>query len=297
MARTPSLRQLRAFRKIMSTGGMTAAAEALNLTQPALSKQIASLEDTLKLRLFNRRKGGPMMPTQEGLAFFKSIEGTLYGLDAIPGIAEDLARAVRSELKVVATPPLINSRVFLATLADFRAQVPEAKVSLAARPRIDLEDWVISRQADISLGLLPSRHPDVTDVALLSTYAVAVLPNDHPLADRSSITQDDLTDIHLILPDRQPLREQIDAALPGLRCDIETSSSIASVGLAVSQRALAICDPLSPTMFPPDYARVLPFEPRIPLIYGAIFPRNSKRDPLVDVFMQCLEHHFADSET
>ena len=52
MPQTPTLRQLRAFCFVVSMGGMSTAADALNLTQPALSKQIASLEQMIGLRLF-----------------------------------------------------------------------------------------------------------------------------------------------------------------------------------------------------------------------------------------------------
>ena len=187
MPQAPSLRQLRAFRHVMSLGGMSAAAEALNLTQPALSKQIALMEETLGFRLFVRRRGGPIAPTQEGLAFFKSIEGTLYGIDAIPDIARDISSRLRTQLRIAGTPPVLNAKAFTGALAAFRARAPDVQVSIIARQRVDLEDWVRNRQADISFGLLPSRYPDLASISLSEVGAVAVLSPTHPLADRDHI--------------------------------------------------------------------------------------------------------------
>lgn len=293
MAHPPSLRQLRAFRVIMTAGGMTAAARILNLTQPALSKQIALLEDTLGLQLFVRRRGGPMVPTKEGIAFYKSVEGTLFGLDAIPDIARDILRTGRTQLRIAGTAPLMNSKPFLTGLATFRAKKPDVQISLAARPRIDLEEWLRSRQADISLGLLPSRHTDLTSIELAKRSAVAVLSPGHALAQRPYLEESDLDGTTLILPSRQPLRDRIDQACPGLNCDIETSSSLACVGLALTQNGVAICDPFSPTMHPEDMLRVLPFKPDIPVSYGAILPRGAQSDPAIATLLSALKTSFA----
>lgn len=229
-----------------------------------------------------------MRPTPEGLAFFKSIEGTLYGLDAIPGIATEIAHKVRVQLRIAATPPLINSKPFMTALATFRAAVPEVKLSLASMQRIDLEDWVLNRQANVGLGLLPSQHPELSSQTLATTSAVAVMPIDHPLASKPRITREDLDTVALILPARQLLRERIDARLPNLSSEIETSSAIVSTGLAVSQGCVALCDPFSPTMYPEGFARVLPFEPRIELEYGAILPKAGITEPVLAAFLDAL---------
>lgn len=278
----------------MSIGSMSGAAEALHLTQPALSKQISSLEETLGLRLFNRRRGGALRPTPEGLSFFKSIEGTLYGLEAIPGIAEEIGRKARIQLRIAATPPLINSGPFMSAVAKFRTEATHVKLSLTSLQRIDLEDWVLNRQANVSLGLLPTQHSELSSVTLAKTSAVAVMPVAHRLASKDRICLSDLKDVPLILPTRQLLRERIDKQVPGLSAEIETSSSITSTGLAVSQNCVAICDPFSPTMYPEGFARVLPFEPSIALEYGAILPKLGFLDPVVELFLEILRGNLGD---
>lgn len=290
--RPPSLRQLRAFRLVISTGGITAAAEASSLTQPALSKQIAQLEETVGLRLFHRRKGGPMIPTKEGVAFYKSIEGTLFGLDAIPGIAREIGKRADVQLQIAATAPLVNCQPFMTALALFREHHPNIRISLASRQRVDLEDWVRNRQADFALGLLDKVHNDLDGTVLAELGVVAVVPANHSLASKDVVTADDLESLPVILPSRQPLRNRIDAVLPDLSCQIETSSSISCPGLAVSQNAVALCDPLTPTMYPPGFVKSVPFRPAVRLPYGVIQTREAVREPMVDALLEHLSAQF-----
>ena len=61
-----NLRQMEAFKTLMFAGSVTAAAELLRLSQPTISKLIAQLERSTRLRLFERRKRR-LVPTQEAV--------------------------------------------------------------------------------------------------------------------------------------------------------------------------------------------------------------------------------------
>ncbi len=87
----------------------------------------------------------------------------------------------------------------------------------------------------------------------------------------------------------------IDVRAPNLSDDIETSSSMARVSLAMSQGGAALCDPLSPTMYPEKSVRVLPFDPGIPLPYGAMLPRNAHLDPSVETLPEHLKDEFGNA--
>ena len=66
----PSLRQLRTFLAVVQTGGVTAAAQALGLTQPAASQQLRELERAMGLRLLER-VSGRSVPTAAGRALIE----------------------------------------------------------------------------------------------------------------------------------------------------------------------------------------------------------------------------------
>ncbi|MGQ7843815.1 LysR family transcriptional regulator [Granulosicoccus sp. 3-233] len=291
-----SLRQLIAYRAIMTAGSVSVAANDLNLSQPALSKQIAALEDALGIRLFSRRRGGPMIPTRAGVELFKSIEGTISGIDLIPQIAREIAEHSRVRLRVAATPPLLNSAPFMRALIHFREKNPSVRLALEARRRIDIEEWVYSRQVDVALALLPLKNPLLFSKPLLKSRAVVVVSADHPLARRTRVNLSDLASSTVILPSRQPLRDQIDACIRGLpeafSVDIESSSSLTCCKLAAAGLGVAICDPFSPTAFSSSEVRVLKLEPAIKLAYGAIMHRTSDVSGMTGLLLDAVTQEF-----
>ncbi len=79
-ARRMSLDQIRTFVAVAEAGSMTAAASRLHLTQPPLSRQLASLEDELRTRLFERQaRGMRLMPAGE--AFLVHARRILAAVD------------------------------------------------------------------------------------------------------------------------------------------------------------------------------------------------------------------------
>ena len=133
MANRIGLRQLRAFHAVMVTGSIGAAAERLNLTQPAISKQLSGLEHALDIRLFNRRSGRATTPTQEGVDYYKAIETTIAGLEDLAPIARTIRAGGRKRIRFAATPPVMNSARLL---AGHTAILPSRQT---LRSRIDAE--------------------------------------------------------------------------------------------------------------------------------------------------------------
>ena len=161
MADRIGLRQLRAFHAVMVTGSIGAAAERLNLTQPAISKQLSGLEHALDIRLFNRRSGRETTPTQEGVDYYKAIETTIAGLEDLAPIARTIRERGRKRIRFAATPPVMNSARLMSALHRFLAAHPDTHMSLEVRHRMDIEDWVAARQIDadqrgvVGRGLAP----------------------------------------------------------------------------------------------------------------------------------------------
>lgn len=290
-----TLRQLRAFQAVMTTGSVTAAAEKLHLTQPALSKQLTGLEDVLGLRLFHRRSGMTITPTHEGVAFYKAIEATLENIENLPELAEEVARSNRRRLRFVSTPPLLNSPYIMSAVKRFGARFPDVRLALEQRSRLELEDWVTSRQVDLAFALLPSENPLTMGRPCVETEAVAVVAESHPLASRAEILRSELARERLILPNRQPLRYRIDAMFPGQKLDVvvETTSSISLAPTAATGIGVGICEPFSPPIFTARGIRVLSIRPAIPLTYGVLLPRGYSFDPLVDALIELIKEETA----
>lgn len=286
----PSLRQLRSYRAVMSLGSVAKAAETLNLTQPALSKQIAALEQTLSLKLFERRRGGPMTPTAEGRLFYKSIESTLFGLDAIADTARGISETGNRRLTIVGTPPILNSQPFSVAMAKTSAAFPSLRYTMELRARIEVENLLMNRQADVGFGLLTASHKELREVIIIESCVMAVMEKSHPLADEQTITLSDLANANLILPSRQPLRDRINAILPNVSAVLEVSSSLTGCNMAAAGLGVALSDPFSPTGLNTNVLRSIPIEPRIELKYGALIPttvqQNEQLETLLKFFIE-----------
>lgn len=295
MTQRITLQRLRVYQAIMMDGGISRAAERLHMTQPAVSRQLALLEEILGFRLFDRRSGGPMYPTRNGLQFYRALESALNRIEELPNIADDIASRSREWLRIAATPPLLNSQVMIGGLERFTALNPDTRLLLEPRNRLEIEEWVVNRHVDMGLALLPVENPMVRPVPLFHERVVVVIGEDHRLAGRNIVRSEDLAGERLILPTFQPLRNFIDPALKsaGISPDIviETAAltccRFASEGLGV-----AICDPFSPTVFNGRNLRTIPWEPEISLTYGAIFTHDSGQRPLAEAFMDSLRDSY-----
>jgi len=290
------LKQLRAFQHIILTGSVSAAAKRANATQPAISRQLLALEATLGLRLFDRHNGGPLTPTHSGIEFYKSIEGTLSGLDEIPHIIREIKNHSRSRLRIAATPPIINSQLLVNTIKHFKTQTKhDVPLSLEALHRLDIEKRVVSKQIEFAIALLPIENPMLKTIPILKTQAVVVLNSDHELAGNKEIGARDLKGYSVILPKDQLLRTRLNSTLTlsNLNYDvyIESNSSLTCCRFAAEGLGIALCDPFSPTSFlENDKLLIKPWRPEVSLDYGIILRKDSEQDDIIDLFIKSLKY-------
>lgn len=188
-----TLRQLEYALAVHRAGGLTAAAQSLHVSQPALSVALAQLEGQLGQPLFLRRPGGPLRATGFGVAWLAEAEAHLAGLTALmrgPRQAP-LRLAVFEDLAPALLAPL------LAEAALSRVEVQARPMGFAALAEA-LQ--VGSVDAAVSWGLgLP---PGLARTELARIVPQAVLAADHPLAQRMNLKLGDLDGQPLVLTDQ-----------------------------------------------------------------------------------------------
>lgn len=188
-----TLRQLEYAVAIGQQGGLTAAAEMLHVSQPALSVALAQLEHHLGQPLFLRRPGGPMVPTGFGADWLAEAARHLTSLTHLMTAPRQtpLRLAVFEELAPALLAPLLAEAARVGRTLDARpmgfAAVAEALKSGAVDAAVS---WV--------LGLPPGLR--LHTLAQIAPYAV--LAADHPLAARESLTLGDLGAEPLVLTDQ-----------------------------------------------------------------------------------------------
>ena len=135
LRRLPSLDFLRGFEASGRLLSFTRAAEELHLTQSALSRQVAAIEEALGVPLFER-KHRKLALTPDGLAFHREITSHLQ---AIASAAESVGAARRSPGLTVTTTVSFASLWLIPRLSRFRAQQPDVEVYVSADDRtVDL---------------------------------------------------------------------------------------------------------------------------------------------------------------
>lgn len=192
MPRSINLRQVEAFRAVMENGTVSAAAAALNVTQPAVSKLVSNLEHDTGLRLFDRVKG-KLTPTDQGAHLYEEVDRVFAGLHQIERAVETVRREQKGRLLVGVLPALSGHFIQQVTMRFLESEA-HVFVSLIVRGSPGLADWLVTRQVDV--GILNARveHPDLETEPFLSHPLVCIMPIGHPLARKAVIRPRDLHD-------------------------------------------------------------------------------------------------------
>jgi len=114
-----SLSHLRSFVCAVAKGSFTDAAEALYVTQPTVSKHIASLESALGTRLIRRDSHGTMEPTPEGIAAYEAFQAILLAADSLASTVLSMKQAGAQLLHVAASRG-VATHVLPDVLVEFR---------------------------------------------------------------------------------------------------------------------------------------------------------------------------------
>ena len=180
-----SLRQLEAFTEIVGGGGFRAAAAALHISQPALSRTIRLTEETLGVRLFDRGNQGAAL-TPAGRQLLPIAQRILREFETSRGeLAEFLAgRTGRVSLAVLPSVGVsIMPRVISAFLADF----PAVRFTLQGLSAGPLQQAVIDGLVDFGVSVLPPAGLGLAFQPLLADEFVLICACSDPLARQAVV--------------------------------------------------------------------------------------------------------------
>ncbi len=190
------LRHIRYFLAVAEERNVTRAAERLHIAQPPLSRQIQQLEDFLGLPLFVRGSR-PLELTEAGRHFYK------HALQLM-NQSKQLVASTRNIGKVEAkfTIGFVGSTLYglLPEVARrFKAAHPHVDLSLVEM--ITLEQVRALKEGEIDVGIGRVRHedPNIRRILLREEALVAALPTGHPLAERETLSLQELCGETLIL--------------------------------------------------------------------------------------------------
>lgn len=192
------LRQLRAFVEIAEAGSITAAAKLLRLTQPALSRQIKSLEEELDVALLERGAHSISLTPAGQILKSESIKLLRFS-EAM--VAKVQAEASGEPLRVAYAPSLAGEFMAIA-IERFTQLHPRVRVSLSDRSSAEMQDGLAAGKFDLILAV-PCPGDAVRWMPLRDYGWELLMPANHPLAPREVVSPADLDGQKLLLLEKE----------------------------------------------------------------------------------------------
>lgn len=260
-------RQLEVFRMVMRCGTLTSAAEALNVSQPALSQILLHTEDELGFKLFLRVKGR-LIPTPEAEELFPEADRLFRDLEGLRQRAAGLRHGKSGIVRLAASAPPSLALVPEA-LRHFRGAHPDIRILSYVVPAEVIIGMLDRGQAGLGIAMNDQPLPLIETEIIGRTEVVCVLPEGHRLAKREAIGAADLAGETIIsyraesLPG-QLLRDALEREGVSFQPEMEIDVSIIALAFVQQRLGIAIVDGLLPWhSFPGLVTR--PFLPRVAL--------------------------------
>jgi DNA-binding transcriptional LysR family regulator len=270
-----NLKQLEIFKTILDTGSTIAAATQLSLSQSAISRQLAALEEEIGRELFVREKGR-LKPKPEAFLLAGEIEEVSQSLTKLRTKIGDLRTGVFGGALIrMAFPHSLATTMLPPLLARFKATHPSVTVEILSGPYNEIERMVRGRVADFGFVRLPTEEPGFNTLALHSSGMTCVMPAGHRLAAKTEIDVHDLAREDLILLGRQrvnrnELEHELRRMVPTYRCTLEVHSVETACVCAAEGLGLAIVPTLIADFFESETLVMRPFRSASAADYGII---------------------------
>ena len=275
--------QLKVLLAVADTGGFSLASQRLSMSQPGVSRAVASLEEELGVQLLTRRRGAVTLTTV-GFNIAMHARSVLAHSEAIRQEAGQVTGDYAGHLRI-GTLPSLSAELVSPILGRFHERHPGTEVELFEAPDEDVLYWIRSRSVDVGVV---ARAPDDLDVThLRDTTLLAVVPSAHAAADGDAVPLAAVEYDPFVVPRNgfERLVAELFAAegrAPRVEFDVsETSSAVAIVaaGLGVTIVPDLLLDDVPPT------AVARPLDPPVTLQLGLATKAGNDVPPAVAAFV------------
>ncbi|MDB6454059.1 LysR family transcriptional regulator [Falsirhodobacter sp. 20TX0035] len=240
------LRHLRAVLAIVDCGGITAAASRLLVSQAAISKTVAEVEETLAIKIF-QRQGRALVPTVAGERFIDAARKISVQINNL-GEELDLLTQGGDRILRVGLQAVTAHELFIRAAARVGLNQPDVRIQLREGHLDGLMQDLRAGRLDLVFGrIVPGLCAGLHQLPLLHSAASSVVASpDHPILSMENPRWPDLLMHPWVLPlPETPLRSHFDALvsqqLTGrVRCVFETTSLPSILALLHSMPLLAL---------------------------------------------------------
>lgn len=239
------MRQLSLLLAVGRLGTLRAAAGELGMTQPAATKMVKELEDSLQLALFER-VGRHLRFSDAGrrvLAYFEGVQGHLSAL------TRELAQMELGSVGklVVGTIMAASPALLSQALIELKRLYPLLAIEITVDTSDRLTDALLRGDMDLVIGRIPDFDSQHFDFEAVADEALSIVSApQHPLAGHDRVSLAEVTKYPWILqPQGSPMRDVLDQEfrsrqIPPPRAPMETSSILTTTNLLVQSDMVAV---------------------------------------------------------
>ncbi len=293
-----TLRHLRVIAALADLKLVARVSEALNVTQPAVSKQIAELEKIVGVPVVTRNRNRLYL-TPIGSRLADHAKQTLGQLDRAAFDIEAMASGVSGSVSVGVVSSVAPT-VLPGTIALFKRSTPQANVSVSEGHFIELFPLLEAGVHDLLIARIwqPQELPGIEQMALYSEPIVVVAGRNHPLVKKENLQWPDVAEFPWLLPQANSVARRAVDALFAANGMTPPSDTIASLSLALNLELLRVMPALG--LMPQRLAQTqaargeiatLPLDTRGLLSEARCYWREDQinQNGTLSLFLKCLE--------
>lgn len=287
---------LRSFIAVMELGNFHRAAEALNVSQPALSRRIQKLEETIGAQLFERTTRS-VAPTAVGREMLPLVRRLLDEFDQSLFSFRDVGLR-RGGLVTIACLPTAAFYFLPAVIRRFAAEFPQIRFRIMDLSANDGLTAVSRGEVEFGINLMGASSADLEFTPLVEDPFVLAARRDHPLAAQSVVRWSDLPPHRLITVSRSSgNRTLLDAALAKadvqLSFTYETTHLSTSLGLVEAGLGVSVLPSMATPQGDHPIITVRPLhEPEASRTIGIVRRRGASLAPAAQHFLDMLMLHW-----
>ncbi|MGN1383499.1 MAG: LysR family transcriptional regulator [Eubacterium sp.] len=279
------IQKVKVFLSAIDRGSLSKAANAFGYTPSGVSHMMQALEEEIGFPLFVRSRKG-ILPTDDALRILPGMRKLCAQHAEVELQAEEIRDMDRGSVNI-ASYSSIASQWLPAVIAKFHRDFPNIKINLREGVWQEVSNYLIEKWAD--LGFYSYRSTVRSRwIPLKEDRMMAALPPGHPLADRKSVSLDELKDETFIMPafgmdlDVMDVLKDADIRLNSM---ITTLENYSAIGLVEEGAGVLITQELV-TRGRTNKISLLPLDPPMNIELGIAIPNETEMRPPVRTFVR-----------
>ncbi|MEM7427787.1 MAG: LysR substrate-binding domain-containing protein [Pseudomonadota bacterium] len=287
-----TFKQIEAFRAVMLAGTTSEAARNLGVSQPAVSRLVADMEQDIGYQLFSRI-GRRLTPSHEARLLVEEVNRALTGLEHIREAAVEIGRSRFPRLRLVAHP-LAASGIVADLVAKFSAHQPGVAVTIEVMSSDEALEWVLAQRCDLGITSASIKSPGIDSLALEPGQSVCIVPCGHRLAQTARVSPECLEGEAFVSycrdsEFRMHLDQIFSAANVERQLQFEARTTEAICALVAAGLGVSVVGPIqnSHPLLRPDNDKIcaIPFHPAPEAFWSIIWPAQRPRSASAESFV------------